>query len=60
MTTAPALPVKVRKARRSSTCPVCKGPIRVGQLIASCGGLWMCAACLIGHRHQLAPKENPA
>lgn len=40
---------RVMKARRESTCPSCRGPIRVGQLIARCG-VWMHAACLIEHQ----------
>jgi hypothetical protein len=52
--TTPVLATRVRKARRESTCPACRGPIRVGQLIARCpGGLWQHASCFIGHAHQL-------
>ena len=29
-----ALAVRVRKARRASTCPACRGPVHVGQSIA--------------------------
>ena len=32
-----ALATRVMKARRASTCPVCRGPILVGQQIAKCG-----------------------
>jgi hypothetical protein len=31
------LATRVMRARRESTCPVCRGPIRVGQQIAKCG-----------------------
>jgi hypothetical protein len=55
--TAPVLPTRVMRARRAGTCPLCKGPIHVGQVIAKCG-VWMHASCLIGHRHELAPKET--
>lgn len=53
---APALPTRVMKARRERTCPICRGPIHVGQVIAKCG-MWVYAKCLIGHRHQITPKE---
>jgi hypothetical protein len=52
MSTIPVLPRRVMKARRESECPVCHCPIRVGQHIAYCGGMWMHASCIIGHRHQ--------
>lgn len=56
--TTPALATRVMKARHESTCPNCKGPIRVGQVIAKCaGGLWQHATCLIGHRHTYQPPE---
>ena len=36
-------PVRVRKARRSGPCPVCRRLVLVGQLIASVrGGPFMC------------------
>jgi hypothetical protein len=53
----PELPVladRVMKARRESTCTICSGIVRIGQLIARCpGGLWFHASCFIGHRHEL-------
>jgi hypothetical protein len=58
---APALPTRVMKARRESTCPICRGHVHVGQVIAKCGGMWMHARCLIGHRHaidQLTHQED--
>lgn len=37
--------VRVRKARRSGTCPVCRRYVRVGDLVASFhGGPFMCIA----------------
>jgi hypothetical protein len=53
---------RVMKARRGSTCPLCKGPIRVGQLIAKCG-VWAHARCAISHQHGAPGKstgEDPA
>jgi hypothetical protein len=51
--TTPVLATRVRKARFESTCPTCRGPILVSQLIAKCaGGLWQHASCFIGHAHQ--------
>jgi hypothetical protein len=38
------------KARRETTCPLCRAPIHVGQLIAKCG-VWAHAQCVIGHHH---------
>jgi hypothetical protein len=49
----PALPVKVRKARFESMCPLCRYPVKPGQQIASCGGLWLHVGCFIGHRHNI-------
>ena len=38
-------PVRVRKARRSGPCPVCRRLVLVGQLIASVrGGPFMCVS----------------
>ena len=46
---SPAKTVRARKARRSSTCPACRSPIYVGELIASVqGGRW---------RHAVAPPR---
>ena len=38
-------PIRVRKARRSGTCAVCRRHITIGQLVASVrGGPWHCLA----------------
>ena len=37
---APALASRVMRARRSSTCPVCRGPVQVGEQIARVGRQW--------------------
>ena len=43
---SPAKTVRARKARRSSTCPACRSPITVGELITSVqGGRWRHADC---------------
>ena len=42
---------RVMKARREGTCPICRGPILVGQLIAKCG-VWAHAQCVVDHQHQ--------
>lgn len=70
MTAIPVLADRVMRARRETTCPVCGGPIFVGNLIARCpGSLWMHCSCLLGHRHSIdvpaapgggaAPKGTP-
>ena len=43
----PGKTVRAKKARRSSTCPACRAPIWVGELIASAqgGGRWKHADC---------------
>jgi hypothetical protein len=38
--------VRARKARRTSTCPACHGPVKVGDLISSVNsGPWKHADC---------------
>jgi hypothetical protein len=48
---------RTMRARREGTCPVCHGPILVGQPIARCPGrVWMHASCYVahgGHRHHV-------
>jgi hypothetical protein len=36
---------RARKARRSSRCPLCRGPIRIGQYIARLGLTWVHTIC---------------
>lgn len=55
--TAQLLATRTMKARRESTCPLCRQPIRVGHLIGKCG-FWAHATCLIGHQHQDQEDEN--
>jgi hypothetical protein len=55
--TTPVLADRVMKARRESTCPACRGPVRVGNPIARCPGRqWLHLSCYIasgGHRHHI-------
>jgi hypothetical protein len=49
--TATSRDVRVRKARSSGTCPLCLGPILVGQQIASARWIaWVHSVCLIAAR----------
>jgi hypothetical protein len=45
------LPVvdRTMKARREGTCPLCNGPVRVGDLIARCCTTWYHASCVVRH-----------
>jgi hypothetical protein len=46
---SPQLASRVMKARRQSTCPLCQGPVRVGDLIAKTVK-WAHAGCIIANR----------
>ena len=48
--TGPLLASRVMKARRAGTCPICRGPIRVGDLIAKTVK-WAHAGCVIARRY---------
>lgn len=52
------LATRVIRARRPSQCPVCRGPIRVGDQIAKCG-VWMCVRCAIDHQHDETSSGEP-
>ena len=39
--------IRSMKARRSSTCPSCRQPIRVGHRIIRLGGRWICIDCAL-------------
>jgi hypothetical protein len=59
MTTIPVLADRVMKARRESVCTLCSCVVLVGQQIARCpGGLWVHAACFIGHKHDIEPAAS--
>ena len=46
--TGPVLADRVMRARRQGTCPLCRGPVRIGQQIARMGpGCWVHSGCLI-------------
>jgi hypothetical protein len=47
---APIVADRVMRARRTSVCPACSEPIRVGQSIAR-AGYWMHTECLIERNH---------
>ena len=36
---------RTRKARRSGTCPLCRGPVRIGQSIAMLDLTWVHTTC---------------
>jgi hypothetical protein len=38
---------RARKARRSSWCPLCCGPVRIGQYIARLGLTWVHTTCAV-------------
>jgi hypothetical protein len=48
--TARMLASRVMKARRESTCPICRGPIRVGDSIAKTVK-WAHTGCTIARRY---------
>jgi hypothetical protein len=48
--TGPLLASRVMKARRQSTCPICRGPIRVGDSIAKTVK-WAHTGCVIASRY---------
>lgn len=56
--TAPVLADRVMRARRTSVCPACSEPIRVGQSISR-AGYWMHTECLIERNHS-TEEENHA
>ena len=44
-------PIRVRRARTPGTCPLCGGPILIGQQIgAASWARWAHSTCLIGAR----------
>ncbi|MGO9294424.1 MAG: hypothetical protein ACLP52_11230 [Streptosporangiaceae bacterium] len=45
------LATRVMRARRTGTCPVCHGPIHVGELIAKTG-FWQHIQHVIDHNRQ--------
>lgn len=52
------LATRVMKARRPGECPRCGRYISVGQQIGSCGGLWFCIRCIVGHLEHEHPETQ--
>jgi hypothetical protein len=53
---SPRKAVRARKARWTGVCPLCRGAITAGQLVASENRRsWVHAACLIGARKAEEP-----
>ena len=50
---------RVMKARRSSICPICQLPIRIGQQIAL-SGYWQHREHVIERQRELAAAGEPA
>ena len=46
---SPLLASRVKKARRAGTCPLCRGPVRVGDSIALTVR-WAHTGCVIANR----------
>lgn len=55
--TAPLLASRVMKARRTGTCPICRGPIRVGEQIAKTVK-WAHAGCVVASLYKTSTKEE--
>ena len=52
--------VRVRKARTTSVCPLCRGPITIGQQIAAASWTrWAHSACVIAARKQPERTATP-
>lgn len=51
------LAIRVMKARRASTCPICLGPIRPGNQIALTG-VWQCVRHVIERQQQHQDQED--
>lgn len=66
MTGAPSRASRVRKARGSSACALCGGPVTVGQWIGYIEDRWWChVSCIISRnaaasvREDTSPQGNP-
>lgn len=52
---------RTRKARRNGRCPLCQGPVTIGQQIAQLGKTWVhttCAAERIRRNRAAIEQEN--
>ena len=56
--TPPVLASRVMKARRESVCPLCREPVRIGQLIAKTVK-WAHAGCVIAGLYNTSNEEKP-
>lgn len=48
---------RVMRARRESTCPLCRGPVRVGQQIGKVGS-WAHTECIIDRLMREPPRPS--
>lgn len=55
--TAPQLASRVMKARRESVCPLCRGPIRIGEQIAKTVK-WAHAGCVVASLYNTSAEEK--
>jgi hypothetical protein len=55
--TGPMLASRVMKARRPGTCPLCQGPIRIGDSIAKTVK-WAHTGCVVASLYNTSTKET--
>jgi hypothetical protein len=55
----PSLARRVRKARRRSTCPLCRGPVLVGQQIGLIPAGWAHVSPCIVERNRIIAGQLP-
>jgi hypothetical protein len=48
---------RVRKARRTTRCPLCGGPIFTGRQIARLGKTWVHSTCAAARQRDRGPPE---
>lgn len=51
------LATRTMKARRTSTCPLCRGPVLVGQQIGKVG-VWAHVSCIIDRMMREPPRPS--
>jgi hypothetical protein len=56
--TAPVLASRVMKARHAGRCPVCRGPVRVGDQIARAGKVWQHVEHVIERNRTASTEED--
>lgn len=52
------LATRIRKARRNSTCGLCRAPITIAQRIGQAGSTWAHVTCIIS-RNTSTPGSMP-